>query len=188
MRLNHRQHSKRNRCSFISTQIIISICRDIKLYDYSNGNLKFGVSEYFPETPWKNDIGSEMISQETGLSNKYYRDYSDDNGLKTAIESLGYSQGDLLETMKNISLLQGISIGLEKLNGYIRGIRWSDDQTIDVSEKFYSKARIYPFFYLDPDEREPCLDKKYRKSWTDNRDKLKNLTNIILAIDPAIYE
>lgn len=167
-------------------------CHDIKFYNYSDGKLKFGVSEEFPKISWKNGSNNELFSQKTGLSFKYNRQYIDDKGRKTALVNDCVFEGELLEVVKNVSLLtllNSLSIELKHITGYREGNRVvKTKQNIEVSSDYTPTVNIYPQYYLDPDERRPYSDKKYRKSWMESKSKLGNATNVIMAIDPTIYE
>lgn len=178
--------------SFFSKTLIMgegkSMPHNIQLSDYSDRGLTFNVHERFPNLKFKHYDDNNITSQITGLSEKYNREYLDSRGNASAIKCYGFCEDKSFEAAKNKSLLRAFSEGVMAVFNEIKSANNTITETIDelndiksVSSALTShKAKIYPLYYLDPNERVDCKEKKYRKEWLDNKNRYQYLTSVVI--------
>ncbi len=145
----------------------MSIPRIIRLTNFKNGQCGFSINEHFPldivSKTTMNPSTQNSILQETGLSDTYFREYSDNDGNNTAIKIEGYAELMPfwpMEIKKNVAFLNAIA-----------------------SNDFQCAGRIYPLWYLDPEQRVGNVDKKYQKRYNENKERYPNMVSIIIPLN-----
>lgn len=165
-----------------------SVPQNIQLLNYKDQKLMFGISERFANELSINDGNGLKTSQTTGLSDKYNCDYVDTTGKATAIKSHGYCDDTLFEAAKNKSFLSAVSDGVNQLFSEVRCSSNLENESTDTwsgennISRMYSQAQIYPMYYLDPDQRVDCKEKKYRKTWLACKMQYPQKVSIVIPI------
>lgn len=164
---------------------------NIQLSDYSVRGLTFGVHERFPDVKFKYYDDSNIISQTTGLSEKYNREYWDSRGNVSAVEGHGFCDDhELFEAKRNNSLLRALSEGVMAVseNTYYGNNMEAitefnvDSSWLKLKKTVKAKMKIYPLYYLDPNERIDCK-KKYRKEWESHKNRYQHVTSVVIPIE-----
>lgn len=165
-----------------------SVPQNIQLLNYKDQKLMFGIPERFADENSIDDGNGLITSQITGLSDKYNCNYFDTIGMVTAIKSQGYCNDTLFEAAKNKSFLSAVSNGVMQLFSEVRYSSNPENELIntysakDYINRMFSQARIYPLYYLDPNQRVDCKGRKYRDKWLDYKMQYPKMVSVVIPI------
>ena len=165
-----------------------SVPQNIQLLNYKDQNLMFRIPERFADENSINDGNGLIDTQITGLSDKYNFNYFDTTGKVTAIKSQGYCNDTLFEAAKNKSFLSAVSNGVMQLFLEVSYSSNPENESAnmcsaeDYISRMYFQAQIYPIYYLDPDQRVDCKEKKYRNKWLDHKMQYPKMVSVVMPI------
>lgn len=174
----------------------MSIPRIVRLTDFKNGQCGFSINEHFPldivSKTTMNPSTQNTILQETGLSDTYFREYSDNDGNNTAIKVEGYIVSPRpMEVKKNLAFIDAVHASIswiqQDLAQNCSPVEVSSEISADMSDlmrhSIITKVRVYPLWYLDPEQRVGNVDKKYRKRYNENKERYPNMVSIIIPLN-----
>lgn len=164
---------------------------NITFYDYNVKGLRFRVSERFPNMEYAFNPDFNHLSHASGLSEKYFREYTNSKGEVTVVKSDGMCENRLFDVTKNKSLLTALSYGINTLFDEVKltdgtANEHSKSSTFSIQEYnsfWIYKAIVFPIYYLDPNERIECKEKKYRKDYLEHIQQYPKMVSVAIPID-----